>query len=123
MFKAAKAGPQKAITANRLVDGLVVFLANEGAWTLDIATARVFDEGADLDAALAYGQAQHDARVIIEPYAIDVAPNDAGGPVPVRLRERIRAERGPTVAYGDAERAKLAEADSDKARRAAGPTG
>ena len=26
MFKAAKAGPQKAITANRLDDGRVVFL-------------------------------------------------------------------------------------------------
>jgi hypothetical protein len=29
-----------------------------------------------------------------------------GKPVPVRFRERIRAE-GPTVVYGDAERAKL----------------
>jgi hypothetical protein len=32
-----------------------------------------------------------------------------GRPVPVRLRERIRAE-GPTVVYGEAERTKLAGA-------------
>lgn len=106
MFKAATAGPQKAITANRLDNGLVVFLDPAGGWTVDIAKARLIAD-VELDEAVAYGKAQHDARVVIEPYAIDVDVNDAGVPVPVRLRERIRAERGPTVVYGDAERAKL----------------
>ena len=107
MFKAAKDGPQKAITANRLDNGLVVFLTPEGGWSLDIAEARILADADELDEALAYGRAQHDARVVIEPYAIDVTGGEAG-PVPVRLRERIRAERGPTVAYGEAERALLA---------------
>jgi hypothetical protein len=106
MFKAATTGPQKAITANRLDNGLVVFLDPEGGWTVDIAGARLIAD-TELEEAIAYGKAQHDARVVIEPYAIDVEVNDAGVPVPVRLRERIRAERGPTVVYGDAERAKL----------------
>jgi Protein of unknown function (DUF2849) len=102
MFKAATAGPKKAVTANRLDNGLVVFLDAEGGWSVDIAEARLLEDG-DLEAALAYGKAQHDARVVIEPYAIDVEVADDGIPVPVRLREKIRADRGPTVAYGDAE--------------------
>jgi hypothetical protein len=106
MFKAAKAGPQKAITANRLSDGLVVFLDEEGSWTLSLAEGRLVTDGPELDEANAYARAQQDARVVVEAYPIDVEIVE-GRPVPVRLRERIRAE-GPTVLYGEAERAKLA---------------
>ena len=108
MFKAASAGPQKAITANRLGDGLVVFLDDAGGWSLAIADARLVSDGPELDEANAYAKAQHDARVVVEPYPIDIEIVD-GKPVPVRLRERIRAE-GPTVAYGEAEYNKLHEA-------------
>ncbi len=106
MFKAAKEGPAKVITANALGDGLVVFLDPEGGWTHDIAGARVLADGPDLDAANAYAKAQHDARVVVEPYPIDVSVTD-GIPVPVRLREKIRADRGPTIVYAEAEVAKL----------------
>lgn len=105
MFKAAGVGPRKAITANRLGDGLVVFLDAAGGWSLSIADARLVEDGPDLDRANDYAKSQHDARIVIEPYPIDVEVID-GKPVPVRLRERIRAE-GPTVVYGDAEYAKL----------------
>jgi sulfite reductase (NADPH) hemoprotein beta-component len=105
VFKAAKAGPAKVITANRLGDGIVVFLDDEGGWPVEIAKARILEDGPDLDGALAYAKEQHDARIIVEPYAIDVDVKD-GVPVPVRLRELIRAQ-GPTVDYGDAERARL----------------
>ena len=108
MFKAAKSGPAKVITANRLDNGLVVFLDPSNGWTLDIAEARVLEDD-ELDSALAYGKEQDAARVILDPYAVDVEVTD-GVPVPVRLRERIRAERGPTVPYGEAERAKIAPA-------------
>jgi hypothetical protein len=109
MFKAAKEGPAKVITANDLADGLVVFLGPDGGWTHDIALARVFADGPDLDAANAYAKTQHDDRVVVEPYPIDVTVT-GGRPVPVRLREKIRADRGPTIVYGDAEVAKLARA-------------
>ncbi len=106
MFKAAKEGPTKVITANDLRDGRVVFLDAIGGWTLDIAGARLLADGPDLDGALAHAAVQQEARVVIEPYAVDVTSAD-GAPVPVRLREKIRADRGPTIAYGEAERAKL----------------
>jgi hypothetical protein len=105
MFRAASAGPAKAVTANRLDDGLVVFLGAEGAWVKDFAAAELFQDGPELEAALAYGKAQHDARVVVEPYAIDV--DDASGRyLPTRIRERIRA-LGPTVDYGAAENERL----------------
>ncbi len=105
MFRAATEGSLKAITANRLGDGIVVFLDADGGWPQAIAGAVVFADGPDLDGAVAYAKAQHDARVIVEPYTIDVTLK-AGVPVPRLLRERIRAD-GPSVVYGDAERAML----------------
>lgn len=106
MFKAAVAGTLKAVTANRLIDGLVVFVGEGPAWVTDIAEAATFEDGAALEEALAFGAAEAAARRIIDPYAIDVTIED-GKPVPERLRELIRA-RGPTVDFGEAERKRLA---------------
>lgn len=103
MFREARSGPQKAVTANRLSDGLVVFLADEGVWSLLIDDARLVADGAELDEALAYGKAQQAARIIVDSYAIDVELVD-GKPLASRLRERIRAQ-GPTIPYGEAEMA------------------
>ncbi len=105
MFRAATEGSLKAITANRLGDGIVVFMDADGGWPTRIDTAVVFADGPDLVAAVAYAKSQHDARIIVEPYTIDVRLED-GRPVPRLLREKIRAD-GPTVVYGDAERAML----------------
>jgi hypothetical protein len=105
MFKAASKGPAKAITANRLGDGRVVFLGEEGSWPTAFSQASLFADGPELEEALAYAQAQHDARIVVEPYPIDVVVGDDGAQ-PVRFRERIRT-LGPTVAYGKAERARL----------------
>jgi len=105
MFKAAKDGPLKVITANRLDDGRVVFLDAAGDWVGSIADARQLSGDAELDEASAYAKAQHDARIVVEPYPIDVEMVD-GKPWPVRIRERIRAA-GPTVVYGAEEYAAL----------------
>ncbi|SHE97408.1 Protein of unknown function [Kaistia soli DSM 19436] len=93
------------ITANDLGNGLVVFLTADGGWSQRLADARVVGPDA-LPEAVAYGKAQHDARIVVEPYDIEVTLEN-GVPVPVRLRERIRAA-GPTVAYGEAEIAERA---------------
>lgn len=114
MFKAAKAGPQKAITANDLLDGRVVFLSADRTWVRSIDQAALFLDGPELDAANAFAKAAHDARIVVEPYPIDIEIVD-GRPLPTRIRERIRAV-GPTVPYGEAEylalgaRDRLAEA-------------
>lgn len=105
MFKEAKAGPQKAVTANRLSDGRVVFLSEAGEWSLSVGDARLYSDGSELEEALAFGKAQQEARIIVDTYAIDMEIVDDRR-LPTRLRERIRAQ-GPTIVYGDAERAYL----------------
>ena len=105
MFKAASAGQQKAITANRLGDGRVVFLAADGGWVMTLDGSHLVGDGPELDEAMRYAQAQHDARIVVEPYAIDVEMV-SGKPVAARLREHIRA-MGPTVDYGEAENRRL----------------
>ena len=108
MFKAAVAGPRKVITANRLSDGLVIFIGPDRTWVTDIADALTFADGPELDEGTAFGKEGVVGDFLIDPYPIDVTVTD-GVPVATRLREAIRA-KGPTVVYGDAERAKLAGA-------------
>jgi hypothetical protein len=85
------------ITGNSLGEGLVVFQAPGGGWSLDIGHAEVLETPEALAAATARANADAAANRVVEPYAIEVTRN---GPqfVPVRLREQIRAD-GPTVGH------------------------
>lgn len=80
----------KALTANRLIDGEVVFW-KAGAWVERFADAELFaDDSGEAAVAIAKGQ----PTVIVEPYLIDLSEGPAGL-APVSYRERIRA-LGPT---------------------------
>jgi len=81
------------LTANRLADGAVVFRAADGRWVERLAGAEVVDEAA-APALLKAGEAEV-ATKVVGPYLIEVAISD-GEPVPLRYRERIRAE-GPSI--------------------------
>jgi hypothetical protein len=84
-------------TANRLGDGIVVFLRLNRKgwdWVEQIADASVARDAGTLDAMTAASEA--DARnVVVDPYAIDVIES-AAGVKPAAIRERIRAF-GPTA--------------------------
>ncbi|TBW35964.1 DUF2849 domain-containing protein [Siculibacillus lacustris] len=84
----------QVVTANRLIDGRVVFRGADGGWVETIGAAVVLEEGAAA-AAVAASAADVAARLIVEPYAIDVA-TEAAAIVPRTMRERIRAS-GPTA--------------------------
>lgn len=86
---------EKVLTANHLLSGEVVFLAEGELWTPDINEALVA-ESADDEAwfAQAGGRAVA-AQTVVEPYLIDV-DRRAGAVVPVRYREKLRS-RGPSV--------------------------
>lgn len=80
----------KVLTANRLIDGEVVFW-QAGQWVERFADADIFeDDGGEAAVAVAKGQ----PTVIVEPYLIDISQGPAGL-APVSYRERIRA-LGPT---------------------------
>lgn len=85
----------QVVTANRLDDGVVVYLDASGGWSERLAEARVISGSEDLEAATAIAKRADEDRVIVEAYPIDVRAAD-GRLQPLRLRERIRAE-GPSV--------------------------
>lgn len=81
----------KAITANRLHDGRVVYLAEDDSWTNQPDAAAAF--GVDVaDAALT--AAQHRSGEIADAYLIDIDRSGFTGRA--AMRETIRS-RGPTV--------------------------
>lgn len=85
----------KVITANRLLDGEVVWLGKNGDWQPELPSVHLLEDKKDIAAALAVARRAVLSREIIEPYEVDIAL-EGGRPVPQRLRERIRAA-GPTI--------------------------
>ena len=90
----AKASDPQMLTANRLVDGDVLYW-KAGQWVLSLRDADVFADAKDADAALASAQKFVADNVVVNPYLFDVK-TDAKGIHPVKEREIIRAA-GPTV--------------------------
>ena len=87
----------KVLTANRLTDGIAVWLGPNGEWTVSIKDAFLARHEEAVAAITEAGnQALADNRVV-DVNVIDVEET-ASGPRPFRLRERIRAE-GPTIHY------------------------
>jgi hypothetical protein len=83
----------KVLTASRLSDGAVVYLANDGAWTRDFAAAARLDSDA---APAALQQAQAQPRVLVGAYLLELDGETVEKRE--RLREAIRAN-GPTVGH------------------------
>jgi hypothetical protein len=84
----------RALTANRLIDGEVVFW-KDGHWVERFGEAQLFD---DTDAGeAAEGHAKGQVTVVVEPYLIDLVEAD-GLWAPLSYRERIRA-LGPPNHY------------------------
>ncbi len=90
----AKAAQPQMLTANRLVDGDVLYW-RAGDWVLALNEGDVFADAPDADAALAAAQKYVTENRVVNPYLFDVRI-DAKGIHPVKEREIIRAA-GPTV--------------------------
>jgi len=82
----------KAVTGNRLNDGIVVFLTDNDQWSEKIENAAQFD---DSDSAHVLEAAQRRTAEIADAYLIDLDEN--GAPAGrAAIRETIRT-RGPSV--------------------------
>ena len=84
----------KILTANRLIDGEVVWLAAGNVWATSIAEAEIADDKAAEEALEGAGKVALLNNEVVDVALIDVAVVD-GEVRPLRLRERIRAA-GPT---------------------------
>lgn len=84
------------IIANTLVDGFVVFLADDNSWVYDIEKGALATTDEEASALLAQAKAAEQVNQVIDPYLIPVVVS-GGERKPVEYREYIRAT-GPTVA-------------------------
>lgn len=85
--------PQIA-TANRLIDGEVVFLGARG-WVERIENASIGRSDGEIRALEALARQSEAVNEVVGSYLVDV--EDQGrGPWPVRFREQLRA-KGPTI--------------------------
>jgi len=85
----------QVLTANRLDDGRVVFLADGGVWSSHLADARVARDAAGEAELEALGAAAESACRVVGCYLIPIAERD-GRIEATSARERIRAH-GPSV--------------------------
>ncbi|NRP12473.1 hypothetical protein XMM379_001536 [Aliiroseovarius sp. xm-m-379] len=92
----------KIVTANDLVTGDVIYLAEDGSWVRDMCMAVLLDEEDGANARLAEAVAQ--PHITVGAYLAD-AKRGEKGPEPTHFREAFRA-RGPSNRlHGKQERA------------------
>ena len=84
------------VTANRLLDGIVVYLAADGSWTEDIAQARVANTEQETKTLEAEAAEAVKARKVVAVYPMEIALHD-GEVDPLSVRERIRASHRTTL--------------------------
>ena len=84
----------RIVTANRLSDGLVVYL-NGAGWSGRIEDARIASDDATADGLLVRAGGPGQTIQVIDPYLIEIT-REGAVPRPVSNRESIRAQ-GPTV--------------------------
>jgi hypothetical protein len=86
----------EVITANRLTDGIVVYLAADGSWVEDLALAHVAATGDEVRALESEAAKAVAERRVVGTYPMAVAVKD-GVPVAISVRERIRAAHRTTL--------------------------
>jgi hypothetical protein len=84
------------VTANRLIDGIVVYLAKDGGWTEEIGQARLAETEDEVKALEETAAKDVAARKVVAVYPMDVAVRD-GTVDPLSVRERIRAAHRTTL--------------------------
>ena len=96
MAQHSRKGAQfQALTANRLADGIVVYLTADNRWSESLQDADVTEGKEAGEALLACAQAPVDGNIVVEPYLFEVAREDDGIRA-ASVRETIR-QAGPTV--------------------------
>lgn len=88
---------EKVLTANRLRDGVAVWLDANGQWVTALQDAFIARHGEAITALEEIGKRSLAANEVVDVNVIEVEETD-GVIWPLRLRERIRAQ-GPTMEY------------------------
>ena len=84
------------VTANRLTDGIVVYLAPDGSWTEEIDRARLAENEEEIKVLEEEADRDVKARKVVAVYPMEVAVKD-GVVDPLSVREKIRASHRTTL--------------------------
>jgi hypothetical protein len=87
----------KVLTANRLTDGIAVWLDANGVWVTSLQAALVARHAEAVTALEAIGKKSYADNLVVDVAVVEVQETN-GVLWPLRLRERIRAQ-GPTMEY------------------------
>ena len=87
---------QQMMTANRLLDGEVVYLCDDGTWSEDYSRARVVSDPAEVAEAQTIARDAEQAQTIVGAYLAKVGRADDGTLSLLSMKETIRAT-GPTT--------------------------
>ena len=82
-------GDLQVASANRLSDGVVVWLDDAGDWSIRLDRAAIARDGRAGEILLRRAQAE--AFAVIDPFLVAVTEDDDGTVEPLSLREKIRA--------------------------------
>ncbi|MDP2378330.1 DUF2849 domain-containing protein [Reyranella sp.] len=82
-------GDLQVASANRLSDGVVVWLDDAGDWTTRLDRAAIARDKRSGEILLLRAQAE--AFAVIDPFLVAVTEDDDGTIEPLSLREKIRA--------------------------------
>jgi hypothetical protein len=82
-------GELQVASANRLSDGVVVFLDDAGQWTPRLDRAALARDGRGAEILLE--RAKTESASVVDPFLVAVAEDDDGTVTPLSLREKIRA--------------------------------
>ena len=91
----------KVVTASDLIDGDVIYLTENDAWSRKLSEAEVLTDEADAQLRLLHAERQTDR--LVGAYLADVKLG-ADGPEPVHFREDFRRTGPSNYAHGKQER-------------------
>ena len=88
----SRAFTPKVVTANHLLEGDVIYLAEDDAWVRDIREAELIEDEAHGQLRLLHAQSQ--PEIVVGAYLADAKATE-DGPAPTHFREAFRT-RGPS---------------------------
>jgi len=89
----------QVVTANRLVDGAVLYLDRNHLWCCDIDQALLLSNSEQVKKRMDIAAISVANQTVLDPYVIKVTEEASGSVIkPVNARERIRA-LGPSIIF------------------------
>ncbi len=95
---AKKLKGDQVLTGQSLVNGDVLFMAQDGSWSRDLQAAAVATSADEVEGLEQQAQRAIEDNLVIDVYPFVVVKNDVGQLEPEHIREKLRVT-GPSIDY------------------------